>query len=123
MTTIQIETGTEGPRHDPYGYEEITVTRPNGDRVTLHQGLVEWVQVNNSERRGYITERCLEVFGFFAGCTPAIARRAYETYRSRCRNCGGRKFHAAAGYPGETFDICDNCGSVVSYTFNESAVI
>jgi hypothetical protein len=123
MTTITIETGTEGPRHDPYGWEEITVERSNGDCVTLHQGLVEWVQVNNSQQHGYQIERCEKVFEFFAGCTSAIARKAHARYRSRCRKCGGREFHDQAGYPGESFLLCNNCGSVVDYDFNIQAVI
>lgn len=124
MTSIDIKTGTEGPRHDPYGYEEITVTRPNGDVITLHQGLVEWVQVNNSQRHGNRrTASCRKVFEFFAGCTPEVARRAYERVQYTCKSCGRSDLRCVSGYPGETFNVCIHCDTVVSSDFNESAII
>jgi hypothetical protein len=37
--------GSEGPRHDPYGFIEVKVVR-NGRKVIFHQGLGEWLSVD-----------------------------------------------------------------------------
>jgi len=125
MTCIDIKTGSEGPRHDPYGYEEITVTRPNGDVVTLHEGLTVWLKLNNSAQYMFTSstyEDAVKKFEFFAGCSPAIARRAYERMQYRCK-CGSRDLRSVAGFPGESLNVCNACNTVVSSDFNESAII
>lgn len=126
MSSVAIETGSEGPAHDPYGWTEITVTRPNGVCVTIHQGLMCWlrtpegVQVEFNEND---PERLVRIFETYAGVTPDVAVRAYERYRTMCRKCGSREQEATAGYPGETLYVCVNCNTVVDCTFDESAII
>lgn len=119
MSNIQIQTGSEGPRHDPYGYTETTVTRSGGDVVTLHEGLGEWVEVNGKR----FDQSCYEIFEHVAGITPRIAERVYDRRRSTCQNCGSRDLGAKRGYPGETFYICMRCDNIVHVDFDRSAII
>src|SRR5690349_18265847 len=46
-TIVRLQSGTEGPRHDPYGWQEITVER-NGHCATIHySGLYDdWLEVD-----------------------------------------------------------------------------
>ncbi len=39
---IEYKTGLEGSVHDPYGYEELTITRGDS-RIAAHVGLISWV--------------------------------------------------------------------------------
>lgn len=126
MSSVTIEYGEEGPKHDPYGWTEITVDRPNGVSVTIHYGLAEWVRTPEGTKidsRTNDPERIARIFTTYAGVTPQIAERAYQKYRSKCRECGCPETESKAGYPGETFDVCVNCGAMVDYHFNESAII
>ena len=45
MARISVRRGSEGPRHDPYSYLEITFwpTSPRRKPVVYHSGLGEWV--------------------------------------------------------------------------------
>jgi hypothetical protein len=134
---IHIKTGREGPRHDPYGYEEITVHRADGAHVTLHEGFGTWIEFKDARGMGnkldelnsahrsvqaalyqLILDRALGD----AGISVEAARKAYRTLRSRCRNCGGRETCFAHGYPGESFELCVQCGHVVDSHFDLSAV-
>ena len=132
MSTIEITTGTEGPHHDPYGWEELTVTRNDGTTVILHQGLAEYVEINGLRIEPRISavvdprdrwNILRDHFQRAAGVTPEAARRAYERMRSRCSKCGGTETRSMQGYPGETFEVCVECGTVVDSHFNESAII
>jgi hypothetical protein len=126
MSSVDIESGTEGPAHDPYGWMEITVTRPNGVNVTIHDGLMCWLRTPEGvqvEFREDDPERLVRIFERYAGVTPDVAVRAYQRYTTMCRKCGGRSQEAVAGFPGETIYLCCNCNAVVNTTFNESAII
>ena len=53
---LTVKVGTEGPKHDPYRYEEVTVRLSswNGIReialvVTCHIGLALWIKVGEIE--------------------------------------------------------------------------
>lgn len=72
---ISVRRGSEGPRHDPYGYTEITVTT-NGDVVTYHGGLGEWVRVNGVK----VDDDSLAVMLFerHTGMSVEQAMRAYD---------------------------------------------
>ncbi len=137
MTSIAIETGSEGPKHDPYGWEEVTVTRSNGDEVTLHSGLGSWVAVNG-ERFAYAQPITLDLidgekeewrllckkFEEVAGCSPDAARKAYGRVRYTCSKCGAfDDVEEMQGFPGETLAKCRQCGCVVYCDFNEAAII
>jgi hypothetical protein len=126
---IHIKTGREGPRHDPYGYDEITVHRADGAHVTLHEGLGTWIEFKDARGTGNkLDERDAPraqidaAFERVAGVSVEAARKAYRALRSRCRNCGGRETKFARGYPGESFELCVQCGHVVDSHFDLSAV-
>jgi hypothetical protein len=118
---LVIKTGSEGPRHDPYGYTETTVER-NGVSVTLHEGLGTWLEIGDR----MVTEDETIARDFFethVGYTPEKIQKFIERARSRCRSCGGREFRCERGYPGETFSVCVACGDIIASSFNEGAVI
>lgn len=130
MATVSISHGTEGPHHDPYSYEEITVTRTSPHftgSVTHHSGLSEWVQVESSKEMAsclYVRESD-RLFSLLAGVTPAQARRAVERSRERRirrHPCGTRHLEWADGYPGETLLCCRKCGTILTGHFDRSAV-
>ena len=126
MSSIAIETGSEGPSHDPYGWREITVTRENGVVVTIHEGLAYWVRTPEGvqiDHRPDDPERLVRIFETYAGVSPRVAERAYERYTTICRRCGCREQTALSGFPGETLYSCDQCGCIVHSDFDISAVI
>lgn len=54
---VSVYRGAEGPRHDPYGYREYTVTKRNGAYVVIiHCGLAMWIQIRNGSVRGSKTQ-------------------------------------------------------------------
>jgi len=123
---VWVKSGSEGPRHDPYAYEELEVKTPQG-HVILHNGLGTWL-VNNGvqiEVPPTNSEKWLrtEAFTKLTGYTTEQLGRIAWKLSSRCRKCGGREFYSASGYPGETFECCSNCHEVVSTCFDISAVI
>src|SRR5258706_10384505 len=42
---VERHTGSEGPRHDPYAYEEWRVRMP-GHTIVLHSGLGTWLRAD-----------------------------------------------------------------------------
>lgn len=120
---IVIETGAEGPRHDPYGFTEITLER--GDNTTtIHMGLGEWVRHNdelvipNEPHDPNYVGAFLKITGFHPGDLESWLREV----QSRCK-CGSKQSYSMSGYPGETFEVCSKCGDVIASSFNELAII
>ena len=127
-STLRVTTGTEGPRHDPYYYSEITITRPDGRRAVFHSGLgrhcrliaTDGVELLLDERDDVNIDRHFEMF---IGVSPRNAERAlrkqeFARLRSH-RHCGGLEWHE--GMPGEALLICV-CGKVVDSHFNRRAI-
>jgi hypothetical protein len=128
-----VRRGTEGPPHDPYGYIEITVLLPIGLELIGHFGLIEWVKIHIPDQKGRSWERlkATEVAGqntahdYFiknVGITPLEAETIYEEQRRTC-SCGCKNLEDVDGHPGEILYICVACKSVVTYDFNEAAII
>lgn len=130
MTTITIDRGSEGPRHDPYLWTEITVARTSPrftGKVTLHTGLAEWVAIDGAPQpvEAFACGSAEELFTRLAGVTPARAMGAYVEYRERrlrFHPCGSRHIDSVSGYPGETLMVCRRCGTVLGGSFDRSAV-
>ena len=128
-SSIELRSGTEGPRHDPYGYKEITVTRADGREATLHSGLAEWMTYND----GRVTRRfdddiatLWSKFEAVMGISPELAERSFhraKENRIRYHKCGMKYLRDVEGYPGESFLMCEKCGKVLDSSFNESAII
>lgn len=133
-STITLKTGAEGPHHDPYHYDELTVKRQDGRKVTLHSGLGVWLKVKTAEgRKIELSEsdvkagRLAELFEYHAGITLSAAHKALDgperaRVKAHFRKCGNSGFIATTGYPGESFDYCEKCGFVAGYSFDRSAV-
>lgn len=125
MTTIERETGTEGPRHDPYSYTEWEMQLADGRSITVHVGLSEWVRIP-SGRAVHCNDSLTVDDVLMTLRWPVDLRgieRAFEAYREHelraHRKCGGTQ--STTGYPGEHFVFC-KCGAVLDYHFNLSEV-
>ena len=119
MTTRKCERihrkhGTEGPKHDPYGFTEFSFDTDFGEDVVVHLGLAEWVMVNG--RKG--GEELLTKLGL----SYAAVSTAYDDQFLHCKKCGCEDVKTQNGMPGETIYVCTSCGSVVECYFNEGAV-
>jgi hypothetical protein len=126
--TVALRTGSEGPRHDPYHYEEWTIRRSGYRGLTYHTGLTSWVKYRN----GKIWTHCdgdrelLDVtfrthtgftFAEWRDIVAAVERHRYRRHRRH-------DVRQERGYPGEHFTICHTCGGeVIDSYFNEGAVI
>lgn len=106
MTKIAIKRGSIGPRHDPYGWETVAVTRHEETTTFYSDGLGRTklngeedphAELHFAERTGMTVEQ-------------AIAYRM--EYESRCPMCGGKRFTEVSGYPGETLHVCVRCDKI-----------
>lgn len=115
--SVAMKTGIEGPRHDPYGYTEWTWER-SGHRIVLHEGLGDWVEIDGTRiDRGTPARWVFET-------SVGISLKTLERVIHRPKRCCDRQsIYEVDGYPGESFDVCGNCGAIVDGSFNESAVI
>jgi hypothetical protein len=124
MSSISYNSGPEGPRHDPYAYDEVTIVRDNGRAVVAHLGLDQWIEVNGSRSSFMEAEQIDRVAETVVGISISRAQRALRKkkeseYRAH-RGHGGMEWRE--GFPGESFLMC-RCGHAVDYSFNESAII
>lgn len=121
---ITYKSGAEGPKHDPYHYEELSIYGRNGI-TTVHLGLAYWVSSNGVRiTDGEHNIQLNTVFRQLTGIEIDVAMRLYRTlpYRKHSKKCGGRTFNNVSGYPGETLYICGKCQEIVDSHFNRSAV-
>ncbi len=123
---IRLQTGSEGPREDPYGYEEWTVTRTDGTEVVIHAGLAEWVKLSNGRTKSVgdlYCENLNEAAEALTGLDLRGLRRAYESVKEHEIRPhyahGGMQW--GSGFPGEELLFC-KCGAVVDSSFNLSAI-
>ncbi len=117
-------TGSEGPRHDPYHFEELHVETRDGKTV-LHEGLGLWLK--HECRSGYkLTENrvhCVhDVFKAMTGYSTSQIDRIAIRLQSRCRKCGCRDFDDVRGYPGETLYQCVDCKHINGSSQDYSAI-
>jgi hypothetical protein len=82
MARLKRRTGTEGPRHDPYGYTEYHWTSTDKQRsAILHIGLGEWCEVfgcqgiMDGERTH--NEQAHDVWQYATGMNESLTERAY----------------------------------------------
>lgn len=117
---IYIETGTEGPRHDPYAFEEFTIER-NGHKIMLHSGLGDWMEIEDEKVDNVFVN---DTFVHFTGHTPDEWRRFIEKLeRHRWRRHRSHDVRNERGYPGEHFTYCRTCDQMIDNYFNLSEVI
>lgn len=122
--TVTMKTGSEGPRHDPYSYTEVTVRGTLGKRkidITLHEGLAEWVKLGN-RKPAYESQtyRPRAAFERLVGVRYTALERALNRPRQCCNK---PRLESQSGFPGETLTVCIHCNAIVGGYFNEAAVI
>ena len=129
MSTIRMKHGTEGPKFDPWGYDEMIVKRPNGDKVTLHRGLAIWCSYEKADGRKWKEDgiKAEILFATSLGVRPYAMDRAYGKllqlpYKLHHLKCGNENLISTTGYPGESFEYCSKCGEHLGYHFDRSAV-
>lgn len=127
-TKLFYKTGIEGPKYDPYMYEEYIVHR-NGKEIILHLGLQEWIEING-ERQEVVMKNLdeylinpIEIFEEVTGLTLDKFKKYYDKIQNTCKNCGCNKTYAISGFPGEIIYLCRRCDSVVSSDVNLSGII
>jgi DNA-directed RNA polymerase subunit RPC12/RpoP len=122
---IFVQTGSEGPKHDPYAFKEITITRKDKETVVLHMGLAEYLRIGKREIKGY-DEEGLEAIKRATiteiGLTEDQIEKAIQRLRSRCPKCSGRNIESTPGFPGETLYMCSNCHTIVGSDIDMSAI-
>lgn len=112
------ETGSEGPRHDPYSFTEYTIKR--GDiLIVVHVGLSEWIKSNDMPWTMVSPD---EAVRSVLGISMHKLERIMHTMR--CPDHGTRWIISTDGMPGETFYMCDllGCGNIVGTSFDISVV-
>ena len=123
--SINIKTGKEGPDHDPYAYEELTVTT-NAKEVKVHLGLDCYLKVFGQKDKDteHCTDLVMKAFERHVGCSYKSIVRAFYKLRSICPHCNSRKgFLDYEGYPGEILYVCRNCRAIAHSYLNEAAII
>ena len=127
-TKVSLKSGLTGPGHDPYGWDSITVERL-GHTFTLTSCGLRGCKVDEDEIEGdwvFGKEEIMKLSAKFKELTggfPGEWTKWYYALRSKCRKCGCYETESMSGYPGESFEICVNCGEHVDYHFNEAAII
>lgn len=74
---IARETGSEGPKHDPYSFTEYTMQRLNGT-MTLHLGLDVWLRHDGRIHRFETEAEYVECFERFCGISIAAFEKALD---------------------------------------------
>ena len=113
--TIALISGTEGPKHDPYGYSEIWYTR-GGTTIGLHEGFETYI-IANGQKGFEGSEAAAEAFEALTGLSKRTIERALERKSSKCSRCGSKQSSWVQGYPGEHLLQCDNCGVIMDSDF------
>ena len=145
MLDIRFKTGSEGPHHDPYAYEEWTIksddprlTDPDL-KLTIHYGLGEWFQLSSvgytgfkflknhllEEQWGLSLNRYIETV---SGYTFEQIKRIYrKVNRPFCRECmvypKSNQISYEQGYPGEELLIHSKCGNIIAADQDMSYII
>ena len=121
---LSIETGSEGPKHDPYSYRKHIVYI-NDMIVTYHIGLAVWLEFVEGATHKRIDAN--ELYGpkmsdldiAFEDLT-GIEIGKFEKYyymlhgeKTKCPKCGHRKFEWHGGFVGESLQACAKCKAIV----------
>tara|TARA_R110000803_G_scaffold210841_1_gene284274 strand:- start:3373 stop:3843 length:471 start_codon:yes stop_codon:yes gene_type:complete len=142
---VFVDTGTVGPSHDPYAYTDTTVVfkkdtrgRKANSAIRIHHGISSYVKevprfseqamrdMDGQRFEGLDEARfrtAQEYFNFQVGFTEKQLDRWWGRYLCRCSKCNNKVLNQLEGFPGETFYQCPDCGKIMGYEFNESAVI
>jgi hypothetical protein len=121
QNSIELRSGSEGPAHDPYHFEEVTFTGRNG-KTTYHCGLAMWLEHNGVRIESEVHEAWRRLTGFDS-VERAVNIYRMLPWRNHAARCPERKrFKCESGYPGESFIVCEACGEIIESHFNRSAI-
>jgi DNA-directed RNA polymerase subunit RPC12/RpoP len=136
---ITHTSGVEGPKHDPYHWDEYVVTGYNRKfcnpeiHFTVHRGLANWFSIRKDgwkiSNNGMIRwEKYMEEMLFnITGMTfdQVVEKHEEEENGLFCPECNEVPEDTLdyAGYPGETIYCCSKCGAPCGSDQNMSAVI
>lgn len=108
---LDLRTGTEGPRHDPYGYEE-RIVHLNNSTYKLHLGLVCYAEerIGTAECAAVEGEEAIQWWCARTGLTPDQFDKAYLRLTEPPRRCPAcrSKVEYHRGYVGESIACCSN---------------
>jgi len=134
---LSTNRGSEGPRHDPYGYEEYTVCTKfeNGEEkcITMHSGLGMWLKIDGEKiDHGTINmwgehynegERFLsEMFENLTGIPLCKFHKYMDEILNHKICCPKRELEWVRGFPGEHLLICTNCHAIADSQFVRSEI-
>jgi hypothetical protein len=122
---VQVRQGSEGPKHDPYGYTTIWFRKAafkdstlSGLSLTLETG--DGLAVFDGDDATRVFEQVYSVDPYKL-CRIVERQKRKEINRHLRTCCESRNTREAEGYPGESFVVC-GCGKVLESTFDISAV-
>lgn len=129
--------GSEGPRYDPYHYDEYILHETYLDQSPLHPEIdLNWCYVLHDGLLCFFQEKCegtiiREIKGDAAyeawikatGLTPAQTAKVLDRVWLQCPHCRSKKgYETHCGFPGETLYVCVSCGAVATSTMNWSEI-
>ena len=136
---ISHRSGVEGPRHDPYHWDEYVISGYNKKfcnpeiYFTVHRGLANWFSIRKDgwkipDSNMFCWEKYMEEMLFnITGMTfdQVVEKHEEEENRLFCPECNEVPEDVVArdGYPGETVYCCPKCGSPCGSDQDMSAVI
>lgn len=132
---IVFTKGTEGPKNDPYGFEEFSVFLhyEGFDPVEfrIHVGLSIWISIK--QKNGDLhkltfsssSTKAWSLFEFFTGLSQETLHKmaAIDPRPKKCTECGSNKILSTSGFPGESFYVCESCKAIVACNLNAAVII
>lgn len=123
---LSIETGIEGPKHDPYSYQ-VLIFENNYNKIELKQGAFNcWIKVNGKKFEEDEAPNGIDwMFKLRTGLHPWEFERIYQRIKNpkHCPRCGSTKRKWVSGFPGETFTVCRACEQIIDCDFHMGAII
>ncbi len=124
MLKMQRNTGSEGPTHDLYAWQEFRL-ETEGMILTLHVGLVTWFKAVDKDDGTELLcrgDRAAEEWTTATGITPEQFERAYAQVhgpKEKCPKCG-TQCEISGGMVGETILYCpSDKGGCGDYMWSE----
>lgn len=126
---VSLTTGTEGPKYDPYHYDEFTVVY-QGVEARIRCGLGTIVQIagiriegTEQYKQDLLDKWLTTMTGLSLTQWQKWLDRATERRRCKCRKCNSRNLEWMGGYPGEEMLICQDCNAVVDTEVDISSLV
>ena len=74
-TIFTFTSGEEGPKYDPYSWEEISALSKDGKVITIHMGLAQWLKIDEKELKvmAKAMKEHLNIFGISVKKVESVA--------------------------------------------------